>query len=383
MLWDKLSASVENDYIDFKREWYSKDKLGEVDLVHDILCMSNSLSDSEDRYIVIGVEEDKSNGSKLIHDISKDANCRQSANLIQTLRNYMSVIPNIELIREKVGKGFIDIIKIMPSARELPYVLNKECQAQKSDGKKVTVRKEWIYSRNSDRNTPKDECCTRTELEELFARKRGEHLPILDRFSMYLDDIENWKHPKSEYEIAESETAYYYTLNHKYKIVRSDREFDKTISLSIANTYDELLTDTCLNEAYWNYKNTQNYCYDDCINLFNVELWADNTLIEVFNITGMFIKHFNYDRYYGSYYVPNRMHLIESDITINNSSDIEKLLVWKICKLLVYFNLYDGCNLVTDDASRILEILNYDYLQKPSEYRKRNEDWLYQPIKIK
>ena len=383
MLWDKLSASVENDYIDFKREWYSKDKLGEVDLVHDILCMSNSLSDSEDRYIVIGVEEDKSNGSKLIHDISKDANCRQSANLIQTLRNYMSVIPNIELIREKVGKGFIDIIKIMPSARELPYVLNKECQAQKSDGKKVTGRKEWIYSRNSDRNTPKDECCTRTELEELFARKRGEHLPILDRFSMYLDDIENWKHPKSEYEIAESETAYYYTLNHKYKIVRSDREFDKTISLSIANTYDELLTDTCLNEAYWNYKNTQNYCYDDCINLFNVELWADNTLIEVFNITGMFIKHFNYDRYYGSYYVPNRMHLIESDITINNSSDIEKLLVWKICKLLFYFNLYDGCNLVTDDASRILEILNYDYLQKPSEYRKRNEDWLYQPIKIK
>lgn len=383
MLWDKLSASVENDYIDFKREWYSKDKLGEVDLVHDILCMSNSLSDSEDRYIVIGVEEDKSNGSKLIHDISKDANCRQSANLIQTLRNYMSVIPNIELIREKVGKGFIDIIKIMPSARELPYVLNKECQAQKSDGKKVTVRKEWIYSRNSDRNTPKDECCTRTELEELFARKRGEHLPILDRFSMYLDDIENWKHPKNEYEIAESETAYYYTLNHKYKIVRSDREFDKTISLSIANTYDELLTDTCLNEAYWNYKNTQNYCYDDCINLFNVELWADNTLIEVFNITGMFIKHFNYDRYYGSYYVPNRMHLIESDITINNSSDIEKLLVWKICKLLFYFNLYDGCNLVTDDASRILEILNYDYLQKPSEYRKRNEDWLYQPIKIK
>lgn len=208
MLWDKLSASVENDYIDFKREWYSKDKLGEVDLVHDILCMSNSLSDSSDRYIVIGIEEDKSNGTKFIHDISKDVNCRQSANLIQTLRNYMSVIPKVELIREKTHNGFIDIIKITPSARELPYVLNKECQAQKPDGKKVTVRKEWIYSRNSDRNTPKDECCTKAELEELFARKRGEHLPILERFSMYLDDIHNWKHPKSEYEIAESETAY-------------------------------------------------------------------------------------------------------------------------------------------------------------------------------
>ena len=31
MLWSKLSASAENDYIDYKREWYSKDKLGEVD----------------------------------------------------------------------------------------------------------------------------------------------------------------------------------------------------------------------------------------------------------------------------------------------------------------------------------------------------------------
>lgn len=383
MLWDKLSASVENDYIDFKREWYSKDKLGEVDLVHDILCMSNSLSDSPDRYIIFGVDEDKITKAKSFYDVSKDKNCRQSADVIQVLRNYMSVIPNIELIREQTDSGYIDIIKIMPVARELPYVLNKECQAQKPDGKKVTVRKEWIYSRNSDRNTPKDECCTKAELEELFARKRGEHLPILERFSMYLDDIHNWKHPKSEYEIAESETAYYYSLNHKFKIVRSNRDLDKTISLSLANSYDELLTDTCIGVDYWNYRNTQNYCYDDCINLFNVELWADNTLIEVFNITGMFIKHFNYDRYNGSYYVPNRMHLIESDITINNSSDIEKLLVWKICKLLFHFNLYDGCNLVTDDASRILEILNYNYLQNPSEYRKQNEDWLYQPIKSK
>ena len=168
MLWDNLSASVENDYIDFKQEWYTNDKLGDVDMIHDILCMSNSLTDSFDRYIVIGIEEDKSTKEKIIHDVSADNNCRQSADVIQALRNYMSVIPNIELIREQIDSGYIDIIKIMPVARELPYVLNKECQAQKPDGKKVTVRKEWIYSRNSDRNTPKDECCTKAELEELF-----------------------------------------------------------------------------------------------------------------------------------------------------------------------------------------------------------------------
>lgn len=382
MLWSKLSASVENDYIDFKREWYSKDKLGEVDLVHDILCMSNSLSDSPDRYIIFGVDEDKITKAKSFYDISKDKNCRQSADIIQTLRNYMSVIPTIELSRELTNNIYIDIMKITPSARNLPYVLNKTCEAQNPNNKKVSVKKEWIYSRNSDRNTPKDECCTKAELEELFARKRGEHLPILDRFSMYLDDIENWKHPHSDFEIAESETAYYYTLNHKFKIVRSNSEFDKLIQLSSANTYDELLWDTCLNEDYWKYRNTRNYCYDDYINLFNVELWADNTLIEVFNITEIFIKHFNFDRYHGTFFIPNRFHILDSNNQINSSFDIQKLLVWKICKLLFHFNLYDGCRFETEDAPRILEILNYDYLKNPEQYRNENDNWLYQPIKM-
>ena len=74
MLWDNLSASVENDYIDFKQEWYTNDKLGDVDMIHDILCMSNSLTDSFDRYIVIGIEEDKSTKEKIIHDVSADNN---------------------------------------------------------------------------------------------------------------------------------------------------------------------------------------------------------------------------------------------------------------------------------------------------------------------
>lgn len=146
MLWDKLSGSTENDYIDFKREWYSNDKLGDVDLVHDILCMTNSLTDSFDRYIVIGVEEDKTTKEKIIKDVSGDNNCRQSANIIQTLRNYMSVIPNIEILREQTNNGFIDIIKITPSIRELPYVLNKACEAQKDNGKKVTLKRMDIFS---------------------------------------------------------------------------------------------------------------------------------------------------------------------------------------------------------------------------------------------
>ncbi len=374
MLWDNLSASVENDYIDFKREWYTKDKLGEVDLVHDILCMSNSLSDSVDRYIVIGVEEDKFNGLKIMHDVSSDVNCRQSANLIQTLRNYMSVTPKIEIIREQTDNIFIDIIKITPSARDLPYVLNKECQAQKSDGKKVTVKKEWIYSRNSDRNTPKDECCTKAELEELFARKHGEHLPILDRFSMYLDDIENWKRPKKYYSQEVSEDACYYLKNHKFKIVLRDTNYNEINFIKNAIDYWYLVTNTALNEDYWEHRGA---AYDDNYKCFNVELWADNTLIEVRCITSIYLKYYLHDKHITdkrSFFVPSIEYLYEK-----TKKQIEQTIEWKVCKLLFVSELEKNSNYSVTEASKILDILNYEYLADSAKYLKQNESWVFMP----
>lgn len=374
MLWDNLSASVENDYIDFKREWYTKDKLGEVDMVHDILCMSNSLTDSSDRYIIIGIEEDKSTKEKIIHDVSRDNNCRQSANLIQTLRNYMSVTPKIEIIREQTDNIFIDIIKITPSARDLPYVLNKECQAQKSDGKKVTVRKEWIYSRNSDRNTPKDECCTRAELEELFARKRGEHLPILDRFSLYLDDTENWKRPQKYYSQDVSEDAIYYINNHKFKIIIQHEDSDNIRSVKQAYDYRDIVVDTALCEDYW--INHRGCVYDDCYKWFNVELWADNTLIEVYSLTSLYLKYYLQDKHITnkrSFYIPSTEYLF------NKTKDkIQSTLEWKICQLIFASELSEDSSYSIDDASIILDVLNYEYLNNPAEYFKQKEDLIYQ-----
>ncbi len=372
MLWSKLSASVENDYIDFKREWYSKDKLGEVDLVHDILCMSNSLSDSHDRYIIIGVDEDKTTKAKNFYDVSKDKNYRQSADIIQTLRNYMSVIPKIELIREKTDNGFIDIIKITPSARNLPYVLNKACEAQNSKNKKVSVKKEWIYSRNSDRNTPKDECCTKAELEELFARKRGEHLPILDRFSMYLDDTENWKRPKKYYSQEVSEDACYYLNNHKFKIVLRDTNYNEINFIKNAIDYWDLVTNTALNEDYWEHRGS---AYDDNYKCLNVELWADNTLIEVRTIIDLYLKYYMHDKQITdkqSFYLPTI-----DDLFKKTKQEIMQSLEWKVCKLLFVSELEKNSNYSITDASKILDILNYEYLANSAKYLKQNENWVF------
>lgn len=96
MIWNKVKNSTENDYIDFKMKWYDGET-AKIDLIHVILCFSNSLSDNPERYIIIGIKENKITKEKFFVDVSEDSNQRTSEDLIQLLRNYMTVIPNIEV----------------------------------------------------------------------------------------------------------------------------------------------------------------------------------------------------------------------------------------------------------------------------------------------
>ena len=49
-----INLKQEGSYWDFKREWYKNNK--NADLLHDIICMANNLS-NRDGYIIIGVKE--------------------------------------------------------------------------------------------------------------------------------------------------------------------------------------------------------------------------------------------------------------------------------------------------------------------------------------
>ena len=154
MIWDKLKNSTENDYIDFKMKWYDGES-SNIDMIQDILCLSNSLTDSKTRYLVIGIKENKISKEKNFHDISKDKNHRTSEDIIQLLRNYMTVIPNIEVIRETINNNSIDIICITPKFRDLPYVLNKNLEYKYIDNHKEKHKiliKNGVYSRDGSGN---------------------------------------------------------------------------------------------------------------------------------------------------------------------------------------------------------------------------------------
>ena len=382
MLWDKLKDSTENDYIDFKMKWYEGES-SNIDMIQDILCLSNSLTDSNTRYLVIGVKEHKISKEKTFHDISNDKNHRTSEDIIQLLRNYMTVIPNIEIIRETINNNSIDIICITPNFRDLPYVLNKNMEYKyisNNKEKQKILFKNGVYSRDGSSNTPKNELCSKVTLEELYARKRGEHLPILSRFSNYLDNIKDWKHPHAISGVSISEDSYFYTKNHKFKIVRNEPLNDSHKSIYSVIDYYQLLMDTSIGENYWKYRTDgAGACYDDYYYTFSVELWADNTLIEVYEMVYIYLKHYNYDKYRQGFYIPDRSCILRDKDNIKNQYEYEQTIEWKIAKLLFEFDQYSESVYKNKDASIILDELNYDYLSKPNGYLSKNNEFLFQP----
>ena len=361
-----IKNSTENDYIDFKSKWYTKEQ--KINLIHDILCLSNSLSDSKERYIFIGIKENSKNKIKEFFDITTDKNILKAEDIIQILRNYMAVIPGIEVFRININNKNIDVIKITPQNRDLPYVLNKSFEIKMENNKLKKIMKNAIYSRNSSQNTPIDESCEKEIAKELFARQRGEHLPPLERFKMYLENTNGWRLSQNN-----DLKNYYYNDNYKFKIKRIENE-NNIRFLSKINCYHEVLVDVGWGVDYWNH---HKWAYDDFYTWFNIELWADETLIDTLTIMQVFAKHYFADKghFVDTFYIPTRDYLGISNIKTKN--DILNSYIWKICKILYRCELQSDDVFDNEEPSLILDYLNYDFIKNPSKYIDDNKNWIY------
>lgn len=377
-LLDIIKYSTENDYVDFKSEWYTE-KTRNFDMVIDIVSLANSLTNHKERYIFIGVSENSMTHKKHFYDMSKSSNILKAEAIVGILLNYMTVVPNIEIRKIKYNRKTIDVIVITPNNFDLPYYLFDDCvktetYIDKKDGtkrKKIsTIHANRIYSRNSGKNTDRDKQCAIPIIEELFARKRGENLPILERFSLYLDDSLNWKRPKAYTNEVLSEDNYYYLNNHKFKLVRFEPT-EKRCNINELSTYNQLLHDTGLYEEYWQFCKINNLTYDDFYSWFNVELWADNTLIDVVRVLELHIRYyFQEKRVYtnSTFYLPMCEDMVKL-YKITNRDMLENSLAWKVCKILHKYDIEEPDTLY--NYNYILDVLNYEYLNNPSEYMEK------------
>ncbi len=169
---------TENDFLDFKQEWYKDTGC----LILDVLCMANSDAKS-DRYIVIGYNE----AEKIFSDISSNRlNQDNLCNLLST--SNFNRIPQVYIKTLNVAGKIIDIL-VIKKTNYRPYFLLKDKQIKT---KHQIIRAGVIYTRNGSVNTPVDQSATEAQIAEMWRERFGLLLSPRERLEIYVQDYGNW-----------------------------------------------------------------------------------------------------------------------------------------------------------------------------------------------
>lgn len=155
---EQLMSKRESESLDFKREFHENN----AELVHDILCLSNSFYEGE-RYIVFGVADDKS-----LHGVENDPNKKTNADLHDLLRQiHVNTIPKLDLTFHQVQGHEIGILEIV-NAPKKPYFIRKDYQVGK-----IIVRAGVVYTRLADTNIPRNETAPEDHIEIMWKERFG------------------------------------------------------------------------------------------------------------------------------------------------------------------------------------------------------------------
>ncbi len=144
-----INSKKETNIYDFKQEWHSPGKDG--DLLHDILCLANN-EKNEDAYLIIGVTDD--------YEVVGVEEWKKSNDIIDFLRSKKFAgghIPNVELKKVYYKYFKIDVL-VINHCRNVPFFLTERY-------KDVGIQ---IYTRDGDTNTPKNEMASYVVIEKLW-----------------------------------------------------------------------------------------------------------------------------------------------------------------------------------------------------------------------
>lgn len=178
-----INKKREGDYWDFK--------IGPHDncasLLHDILCLANSLHRGN-KYLIIGIADADCNYD-IVGLTKGQQNRKNQADLIDFLRaiNFAGECrPEVELVTIEIDGKEIDIVTILDSQLK-PYWLTKEYRH-----KTVFVRANHIYTRTGDTNTPIDKSADLYHVEKMWFQRFGFDLTPMERFKNLLLKPEEW-----------------------------------------------------------------------------------------------------------------------------------------------------------------------------------------------
>ena len=137
---DFIKKRIENDIVDFKLQFYSRDK--KYDLIKDILSFANSCA-STDKYLIFGYD----NISDSFRNVN-DNEIEDVSNYIQLISEYCDPFIDIQLNKLEYNSQKLAYIQINKSNNNGPYLVKKEYK--KND--KIFLRKGEIYIRKNANN---------------------------------------------------------------------------------------------------------------------------------------------------------------------------------------------------------------------------------------
>ena len=184
---------VEGEYWDFKEKPYffegqSKEEKNKKknDLLHDIICMANNLS-NRDAYIIMGIQ-DKPVKITGVKQFSKKWTQENYQDFLQNLTWAGDMIPTVEF--RTINNGDLDVLIIKKSNR-VPFYITK---------KYSKVRENRIYVRKGSKNTAIDSQAEISDIEKLFEYRFGLTPFPKERVINYITDHDHWIEMKGNYE---------------------------------------------------------------------------------------------------------------------------------------------------------------------------------------
>ena len=184
---------VEGEYWDFKEKPYffegqSKEEKNKKknDLLHDIICMANNLS-NRDAYIIMGIQ-DKPVKIIGVKHFSNKWTQENYQDFLQNLTWAGDMTPTVEF--RTIHNGELDVLIIKKSNR-VPFYITK---------KYSKVRENRIYVRKGSKNTAIDSQAEIGDIEKLFEFRFGLIPFPKERVINYISDYGHWIEMKGSYE---------------------------------------------------------------------------------------------------------------------------------------------------------------------------------------
>ncbi|UOR07708.1 ATP-binding protein (plasmid) [Hymenobacter aerilatus] len=180
----KLIASKrEGEHWDFKVKHHDNN----ADLLHDLLCLANSLYQGR-RYLIFGVE-DPAKGANVVGLSSVEPGRKSQANYIDFIRNQHfagSIRPEVELETLVLDGKEIDVLVIFDNPYK-PYWLTQDYQDR---GRKVMAH--HVYTRVGDTNTPLNSSADLLRIEKMWRQRLGLDMLPVERMKHLLGQPEEW-----------------------------------------------------------------------------------------------------------------------------------------------------------------------------------------------